>query len=752
MQSSYRNFLAAGIGAVVLVGSAEASLAETISDSPLDFSKPSKEQPEGDRLLISLESFSPPELDVENNDSSQGSDTHQSVTIPLADTAETSVLQLANEVPSETVIPSTTPSNRQLTTSSITLFQPADVVAALESAKAELDREPEEADPEQIAQVTTSEPSFSESDEPDESDAIDTEEIGAEVEMEVEPESEDEIDIDIDIEAEVEAEEGGLDAVPVLENESNASEEDIDMEVDVLESEDVEVEIEAEIEADPEDEIDVEVEVEVEEENLDAVPVLEDVPTGNSASDLIIPTEIIPVISAPDYLNANPNPLYFPTEPEEVDVVGNQPITLAQALELARRNNRELRNARLSYDRAEAALDEALSQRFPRLTAGADLVHTDLNPAVDTTEQFNPFTGETVEVELDRDNNTTTFSADVQVTYDVFTSGQRAASIQAARGNLRQQELQVEVVLEEIRLNVTNAYYDVQETDESVRIAQSTLEESLESLRIAEARERAGVGTRFDRLQAEVDAANSQQNLRSALSDQQIARRQLSQVLSIPLGVTISAADEVEVAGSWILSLEESLVLAFKNRAEPEQLLVQREIDDQQRRAELGALGPQLSAFGRYRLQDLLDETRGNSDNEVLEVGLQLDLLLFDGGATRARARQESIDVEIAESDFADTLEEIRFDVEQAFFQLDSNFENIQTAATAVEVAEESLRLARLRFGAGVGIQSDVITAQADLTQAEFNLVSAILDYNRALVSMQRAVSNLDGNNLSDVP
>ncbi|MEL6319449.1 MAG: TolC family protein, partial [Cyanobacteria bacterium J06626_14] len=116
-----------------------------------------------------------------------------------------------------------------------------------------------------------------------------------------------------------------------------------------------------------------------------------------------------------------------------------------------------------------------------------------------------------------------------------------------------------------------------------------------------------------------------------------------------------------------------------------------------------------------------------------------------------AAVRRAEIQEQTEEVEFADQLEEIRFDVEEAFFDLGANLENIQTAQTAVEVARESLRLARLRFQAGVGIQSDVITAQSDLADAETNLVTAILDYNRALVSIQRAVSNLDGN-LTDVP
>ncbi|MEB3358143.1 MAG: TolC family protein, partial [Synechococcales bacterium] len=214
----------------------------------------------------------------------------------------------------------------------------------------------------------------------------------------------------------------------------------------------------------------------------------------------------------------------------------------------------------------------------------------------------------------------------------------------------------------------------------------------------------------------------------------------------------ITAADPVEVAGTWELSLEESVVLAYKNRAELEQQLVQREIDQQQRRAAIAAIRPQLSMFGQWQTTDLLDTTRTTGDQEEWQVGLQLNWLLYDGGAARARARQEEFDAAIAESDFADTREEIRFDVEEAFFSLESNFENIQTAAVAVDLAEEALRLARLRFQAGVGIQSDVIQAQTDLTEAEVNLVDAILGYNRALVNIERAVSNLPNNNLTDVP
>lgn len=114
---------------------------------------------------------------------------------------------------------------------------------------------------------------------------------------------------------------------------------------------------------------------------------------------------------------------------------------------------------------------------------------------------------------------------------------------------------------------------------------------------------------------------------------------------------------------------------------------------------------------------------------------------MFDGGAARARADQSRVNIAIAETQFAEQRNQIRFQVEQAFSTQQSSLENVQTANTALEQAREALRLARLRFQAGVGTQTDVINSENDLTRAEGNRVTAILDYNRALAQLQRSVT-----------
>ncbi|MBD1910992.1 MULTISPECIES: TolC family protein [unclassified Leptolyngbya] len=450
-------------------------------------------------------------------------------------------------------------------------------------------------------------------------------------------------------------------------------------------------------------------------------------------------------VEFPDYLEPNPNPLYFPTRPEEVELEGIQPLTLQQAVALAERNNPELETVRLQLNQRRAELEEQRAALFPNVSLNSSLTASEGQQQEVTT---NVFTGETETV---GDEVDVIFGGNIRVDYDIFTSGLRSAQIDAAENNLRVQELQLEAQTEQLRFEVSQDYFDLQRADEQLRIRRDALNQALQNLRDAQALERAGVGTRFDVLQAEVDVANRQQELVQSLSDQQVARRQLAQRLNISQTVNLAAADPVEVNGDWPLTLEESIVQAFRNRAELEQQLVQRDFSENQRQAANAQYGPQVSAFAQYQVQDALsnDET-GVEDDWTL--GLQLNWRLFDAGAGTAQARQQEIGIQIAESNFADARSTVRFQVEQAYFNLQANQTNIATARLNVERATESLRLARLRFQAGVGTQSDVLRAQTELTQAEFNLVEAILGYNQSLAQLRRSVSNYPTGDLGDRP
>lgn len=327
----------------------------------------------------------------------------------------------------------------------------------------------------------------------------------------------------------------------------------------------------------------------------------------------------------------------------------------------------------------------------------------------------------------------------VSATYNIYTSGFRSGQIGAAKAQVKISELELKRQLEQLRLDVANDYYNLQQSSALITVSKDAVRNAEASLEVARVREQAGIGTKFDVLQSEVQLADTIQNATQAENLQKIAQRQLAQRLNVKETVNLSAADEVNIAGGWLLNLEESIVLALQNRVELAQLLSQRQLAQQQRRAALAANKPQLQAFASAEVVDELDDNVSGAFG--YSVGLQVSINFFDGGAAKANAAQQEESIAIAETQFADTKNDLRFEVEQAFSDMQSNLRNINTAQSSVQLAEESLALARLRSSAGIGTQLDVTSAEASLTQSKGNLISAILNYNRALIALQRATS-----------
>jgi outer membrane protein TolC len=513
--------------------------------------------------------------------------------------------------------------------------------------------------------------------------------------------------------------------------------------------------------------------------------------------DLNPPAEPYPQPAPDGTLQTNPppitlpsaNPLYRPNAPEQVEIQETVPITLEQAIDLARRNNPQVRQFALQVEQQLAALREAQAALYPTLTFTSTLARTenaqttlssraqnrnlrnerrkarDQRQAIidqeaeeilrgerdpDNVTQFPPFPPFTVPF------GSTTFNNTLQLVYDFGIDGGRDANIRANEEQLRNTELDLERVVEDLRSSVTEAYYNLQEADANVEIQRSAVRNAQKSLEDAEALERAGVGTRFEVLQARVTLSRNQQNLTDAISQQRTARRSLANVINVSQNANLVTADPIELAGAWDYTLDETIILAYQNRAELEAELNNREVAAQLREAAKAATRPQLTAAASYNvLGQITDDpdpfaTRGWADGYSLQLQLQWNF--FDGGAAKARARQQEINIALAEERFSQLRNEIRLDVEQAFYNLQANFENIGVANLGVEEATEALRLARLRFQAGVGTQTDVINQETALTQARNQLLQAIIGYNRSLSQLWRAVSNLPGGNLQNQP
>ena len=452
---------------------------------------------------------------------------------------------------------------------------------------------------------------------------------------------------------------------------------------------------------------------------------------------------------------AAPAPLALPVRPDQVTIKELRPLSLAQVETLAEVNNPNLKAIASQVDQAQSNLRAQIAQwyptidldagsAFPRFSAGSSRVTREV-------PRLNEDDGTPVQ---DANGNVLTRRRSDTVNGDRWDAGvalsarwglidpRRNPTIAAARDQFERAKYQYVIALRDLRLQAAQAYFDLQQADDQVRIGQESVRASLVSLRDSRARFQAGVATKLEVLEAETQLARDQQLLTSALATQSVTRRALATLLDLPQTVTPTAQDPSRVLGVWQPSLQESIVAAYAFREELDQIVLDISIANSQANAALADVQPFLNIFtslgGGWSDGDITSEeikSRGNFD---FSLGMGVNWRLFDGGAAAAQSRRNRQLAEENTFRFSQRRDAIRFDVEESFYELEKNNRNITTTAREVISARESLRLARLRFQAGVTTQREVVDNQRDLTQAEVRFSNAITDYNKRLAELRR--------------
>ena len=446
---------------------------------------------------------------------------------------------------------------------------------------------------------------------------------------------------------------------------------------------------------------------------------------------------------------ASPASLALPVKPDQVRIQQLRPIGLAESLNLAEVNNPNLKAVASQVEQAQSNLRAQIALWYPTLNLNANSL-----PSYTGGQQFslNGFSGSGGTQLTDglTATNLWRMTAALEASWGLINPT-RTPQIAAARDEFEKAKNQYLIGLRDLRLQVAQSYFNLQRADDGVRIGQESVRASLVSLRDAKARYQAGVDTKLAVLQAETQLARDQQVLSDFLAQQDVARRTLAAFLDLPQTVTPTAKDPSGVVGTWQATLQDSIVAAYTFREELDQAILDISIANSNANTQLGAVQPFLNIVnnlgasrntgyfnadvGTGQFQTPPDNYGWNVDNTI---GLNMSWRLFDGGAARARYRQGKQRAQENTFRFAQRRDAIRQEVETSFFELEKNNRNITTTAREVISARESLRLARLRFQAGVTTQREVVDTQRDLTQAEVRWSNAIADYNISLARLRR--------------
>lgn len=459
-------------------------------------------------------------------------------------------------------------------------------------------------------------------------------------------------------------------------------------------------------------------------------------------------------------------------------------ISIDAAVQQALAQNPSLDQAEAVVRRARGAVDEARTLQLPRADAGATFTQQGPVPTFTFTQPAAPGQpARSQEIQLVKPF---TRNFQVGISYDPDPFGRLRANKEAARRSVNAARGQYYTAQNEVVYAVQSLYLQALRSKELIQVAREALQSAQEQLRVSEAGLRAGTAAQFDVLRASVQVANDRQNLVTAEGSYRRAIAALAQVLSMEGTVLIQLVpvvlppepDQVAAAtarkvlesdkeaalgagpdlppGSGILetpvpqSLDKALGEAFNRR--PEIYNAEWTRRAAQSRVKYERLGnyPSIQLGANFFYNP--DVAGFAAVDKSYSLVANIAIPIWDAGLARARTRQAKANVDIASAQLRTAKDQVTEEVRRALADLEDATERRRSAQANTAQAREALRVARVRYQAGLGTVVETTDAEAALTQARANEVNAGYDYVNALAALNRSLGRYASETLTATP
>lgn len=254
------------------------------------------------------------------------------------------------------------------------------------------------------------------------------------------------------------------------------------------------------------------------------------------------------------------------------------------------------------------------------------------------------------------------------------------------------------------------------------------------------ARSVGGVALREDVLRAQVQLSESQEALVVAKEREFDALARLNNAMGRGASEPLEVID-VDVQPPLREALADLLERAAAQR--PEVDVVQQDV--------AAAQGSLQAAQGEFLPRIFVRGAVGRTDGKNVitgwqeGVGLHVEAPLYAGGRHRGELRSAGADVEAALADAQTVLDAISLEVNLAYRGAVAASERIALSRTAVEQAQENLRLLVVRYQNGNATPTDIVDSETALTRSQQRFFSATYTYLAALARVDYAVGERQG-------
>jgi len=407
-------------------------------------------------------------------------------------------------------------------------------------------------------------------------------------------------------------------------------------------------------------------------------------------------------------------------------VVSVEGLRLPEAVQRALDQNPLLRATAAGKAAAVAGVKEAEAGRLPFLQFSETYTHSN-NPVFvfgSLLEQSRFSVNNFDPGYLNNPGAMSNFRTSLDLRIPVFNRFQVSSGIEKAHLKEGQAEADTQWVQQQIRFQVIQTYYGVLVADAREEVAAEAVQSAEAEVKRIRDRFDQGMVVQSDLLAMEVQLAEFKQQAAQAAGDVKTARAALNTVLAQPVSTQEVLQGQLEEQRFPARSQAELVSLALENRPDYRRSEIEVQLARQDLKTTKGQYWPDLNLFGQVGHST---QTFANGSGDFA-VGAKLTFKILDFGRG-ARSDQISAASEAARAQEQHKANEIQFEVVKAYQNFLTAQEKVTVAVSAVDQAEETLRIVKDRHGVGLTTITEVLRSQTALLRARLNLLASRYEY-----------------------
>lgn len=314
----------------------------------------------------------------------------------------------------------------------------------------------------------------------------------------------------------------------------------------------------------------------------------------------------------------------------------------------------------------------------------------------------------------------------ISATKIIYSGGKIESLIDQAEANKQISLNDLEKEKQKIIYKVTEAYYQVLQTEGIKRVSAQAVKQMQAHLKSSEALLKEGMIAPIDLNQIKSQLSNLEHNLIKAENGHKLTMYNLNSIIWIDLNTELVLENNLSYE-PYEINLEQALIQARENRPEIMNIAQQRRI-----------------------MEEMVDVAKSNRRPQVVfsaESGITgwqamiiAEYSLLDGGVNKAKIDQAEINLARVDQSEQQVQQLIEFEVRSAYLNMKEAEKLIKVAEEGIKNSQESFRIAQVRYNEGIATNTEVIDAQSTLIEAETNHLNALYDYNINRAALVKAM------------